>query len=205
MPSPPPPRPHPTRAKARPCPVHFPGIASPIRGVPSLSHPSGGIPWATRTPNTHPTLSQPIQLGGWQAGRGPRAGPGLGLPLRPMLGSSALKCDHAVPDLRPSRTPALLLASTPQDHKASSAPWSPRRIRGGRSAEAKLGRMDGREKLGDRTDGSRSADSCLPESTAVTGPRGPHSHPPTLLPPREPQLGLSVGSQPQVTSPRDLP
>ena len=128
------------------------------------------------------------------------------LPLLPVPPFSALlfiSCCSERPGHSP--TPALLLACTPRDRKASSAPWSPRRIRGGRSAEAKLDRMDGREKLGDPTEGSRSAESCLPESTTVTGPRGPHSHPPTLLPPREPQRGLSAGSQPQVTSPGDRP
>ena len=113
-PVPSPPRPAPIPSQPRPGCVQStsPGTASPVCGVPSLPpNPAGGVPWATRTPNAQPTFHS--QFSWWVAsGTWPKgwawAGPGLGVSLWPMLGSSVLKCDQCSPrpETQPDACPA---------------------------------------------------------------------------------------------------
>lgn len=147
-PSPPPPRPHPIKAKARRLSSTSPGTASPTFRVPSLS-PSllGAFPrqqgLLTPSPTHTHSHSQFSQLDG----KG-HVAQGLGLGwahfCSPCWGAAHWGATNAVPDPRRGWMPALPLARTPWDCEARDVPWSPRRVQRGQSAEAKLGRMEGR-------------------------------------------------------------
>lgn len=102
------PLPHPIKAKARPGPVHLPWHSlSYLRGPIPASLPRWGRSLGNKD-SQHPAHTFTANLAGWVAsGTWPKgwawAGPGLGVSLRPMPGSSVLKCDRCSP--RPETQP----------------------------------------------------------------------------------------------------